>query len=65
MSIADQINALIDAIRDERDFIVDEHGFAEDIATSLAVAPVSSTVQTWPTGPTAASRPPHIARPPL
>lgn len=43
MSIADQINALIDAIRDERDFIVDEHGFAEDIATSLAVDTIADS----------------------
>ena len=43
MSIADQINALITAIRNERDFIADEHGFAEDIATSLAVDTVADS----------------------
>ena len=47
MSIADQntdlVNALLDAIRDERDFIADEHGFAVDIATSLAVDTVADS----------------------
>ena len=43
MSIADQINALITAIRDERDFIAAEPGVADDIATSLAVAPVADS----------------------
>jgi len=43
MSTADQINALITAIQDERDFNMDEHGFAEDIATSLAVDTIADS----------------------